>query len=144
MSGFFFSIAAFCYFAISLISEYKLRGFNNLTIVACYGTVLAFGSFALRQATKTTDSSYDFPSGVDFWWMLGLSALFLIGDIFYFKAYNSGGTADQGMFIFALTPIMMAIVKYVFDNKAVTTIQFIGYGLLVVAVALIIFGKKTN
>gem|GEM_PF-1806531 len=140
-SSFYFIISALCSVGISLILEKKLSHINSTTIVVCYGMFMTLSTLMIRQVIKTNDPSYDFPTGTLVIWFIILGLLYVIGDLSHAKAFNDQGTAEFGLAIFALAPVVVSLIKYFFYKEHPTPIQIVGYILFFIGISLVMTNK---
>ncbi len=91
--------------------EKRLHAINSTTTVMGYAIFMAFAVTIFRQIVKTDDPSYDFPTGILVVWFLLMGVLYVVGDVSHAKAFNEGGTAEFGLQIFALAPVVVSFVK---------------------------------
>jgi drug/metabolite transporter (DMT)-like permease len=135
-------VAMMCYAVSNVLLETKFSKFNNLTLMVCYGAVIWVTAFVVRQVTKTTDSSFDFPKGNMFWLVMLLGIIFALADYFYVGAYTNGGDLLTVTCITVMFPVFASLIKFGITRSVPNSWQITGYLLAVVAILAISKGGQ--
>ena len=85
-----------------------------------------------------------FSAGTDRWFWLSISGLvgFVIGDAALFQAFLTIGTRLT-MLVFSLSPIISAVLAWMFLDESLTSLQIIGMVITIAGIAWVV-GEKNN
>ncbi len=137
-------LALLCYSVANVILEQKFSKFNNLTLMCVYMVPILLVASIGRAVTKTSDPSFDFPTGVNLYILIFIGLLFAAADYFYIGAYTNGGNLITTTCIVAMLPVVASIVKFVWTQSSPNMYQVSGCILAVVAVLLVSKGNTVT
>ncbi len=147
--GLIYAILAPIFYALAnVILEHKFSKHNNLTLIIIYGTVILVLAVLLREATKTTDPSFEFPQGNTLLTLVGLGVIFFAADYFFIGAYTNGTDLLTITCLTVLFPVFASLFKFAgsyfipeMNHVMPNAWQISGYVLAAIAALLVVQGN---
>ena len=137
-------IAMVCYAVANVMLELKFAQYKNTTLMVCYGGMIAFCGFILRQATLTNDPAFAFPTGKSLVLIIMLGVIFAAADYFYVGAYTMGGKLLTITSITVMFPIFASIIKICIAQRLPNVWQVSGCLIAIFAVLLVTKGNAID
>lgn len=129
------------YSMVGVVIEQKLERFSTVSLVLLTTVPMVAVAIVWLASQKATGQAIAFPSGNYLWLALGIGLLYYAADYFFLGAFTSGGNALVIATLVALSPVVTALVKFLWLGSKPNGYQVAAY---LCALAAVILVTKSN